>query len=273
MLMGNHGLYRNGATFGQLWTPAQLTTALWLDAADASTITLNGSTVSQWRDKSSNNRHADQTTAAIQPAYTTAGLNGLNTVSPNGSTTYLTFADKDFARNMNAISYFAIIRRTSGSATDGNIIGWSAGSSIFARANLYIGSGGLRPGGRRLDANPFQSMGLNYTVANTSLVAAIFDYANAQLYCGLNGQTNYTARFNGFQTEGSTSNTASVFAGIGWDGYPGNWFGGDIGEIVAFQSVLSLPDRQKLEGYLAWKWGLTANLPANHPFKNSRPTV
>ncbi len=49
------------------WTPAQLSTALWLDAADAGTITLNGSTVSQWNDKSGNGRNATQSTAANQP--------------------------------------------------------------------------------------------------------------------------------------------------------------------------------------------------------------
>lgn len=60
------------------WTPALLgaSLALWLDADDASTITLNGSNVSQWDDKSGNNRHASQATAANQPAYLTTGFNG-----------------------------------------------------------------------------------------------------------------------------------------------------------------------------------------------------
>ena len=31
-------------------------------------------------------------------------------------------------------------------------------------------------------------------------------------------------------------------------------------------------DRQQLEGYLAWKWGLEANLPVDHPYKNAAPT-
>jgi hypothetical protein len=30
---------------------------------------------------------------------------------------------------------------------------------------------------------------------------------------------------------------------------------------------------KKLEGYLAHKWGLTANLPVGHDFKNTAPTV
>jgi hypothetical protein len=28
---------------------------------------------------------------------------------------------------------------------------------------------------------------------------------------------------------------------------------------------------EKAEGYLAHKWGLTANLPSDHPFKNVSP--
>ena len=60
------------------WTPVELggNLALWLDADDAPTITLNGSTVSQWQDKSGNARHVSQATASVQPAYLANDLNG-----------------------------------------------------------------------------------------------------------------------------------------------------------------------------------------------------
>jgi hypothetical protein len=60
------------------WTPADLgaSLALWLDADDASTITLNGSNVAQWSDKSGNDRHATQATAANQPTYTASAYAG-----------------------------------------------------------------------------------------------------------------------------------------------------------------------------------------------------
>jgi hypothetical protein len=45
----------------------------------------------------------------------------------------------------------------------------------------------------------------------------------------------------------------------------------DIAEIVFYQSALSLSNREKIEGYLAWKWGLQANLPNDHPYKSSTP--
>lgn len=47
--------------------------ALWLDADDFSTITLNGSTVSQWRDKSGNGRHVSQNNASAQPEFAATG--------------------------------------------------------------------------------------------------------------------------------------------------------------------------------------------------------
>lgn len=58
----------------KLWRPDELggSLALWLDAEDVNTITLNGSNVTQWDDKSGNNYHATQAVATDQPLYTTS---------------------------------------------------------------------------------------------------------------------------------------------------------------------------------------------------------
>jgi hypothetical protein len=45
---------------------------------------------------------------------------------------------------------------------------------------------------------------------------------------------------------------------------------GRYAEIVLFSGA-SATDRQLIEGYLAWRWGLQANLPIGHPYKNSPP--
>lgn len=60
-----------GASARRQWTPAQLSTALWLDAADANTLTVSNLQVSQWNDKSGNGRNAVQATSASQPSYFT----------------------------------------------------------------------------------------------------------------------------------------------------------------------------------------------------------
>ena len=53
--------------------------ALWLDASDSGTITLDGSNnVSQWDDKSGENNHVTQATPGDRPLTGTRTLNGLN---------------------------------------------------------------------------------------------------------------------------------------------------------------------------------------------------
>jgi len=42
---------------------------------------------------------------------------------------------------------------------------------------------------------------------------------------------------------------------------------GRVGEILCFDSALSLKQRQIVEGYLASKWNLQSNLPINHPYR------
>ena len=50
-----------------------------------------------------------------------------------------------------------------------------------------------------------------------------------------------------------------------------NDFGGDLGELLIFTRQLTSTEEQKVQGYLAHKWGATAGLDANHPYKNVAP--
>ena len=51
----------------------------------------------------------------------------------------------------------------------------------------------------------------------------------------------------------------------------GNDFAGDIAEVVAYDRALSDGVRQKIEGYLAHKWGLVSDLSSSHSYKNTKP--
>ena len=48
---------------------------------------------------------------------------------------------------------------------------------------------------------------------------------------------------------------------------------GDIAEILVGGATLSTEDRQKIEGYLAHRYGLEGNLPSDHPYKSAAPTT
>jgi hypothetical protein len=76
---------------------------------------------------------------------------------------------------------------------------------------------------------------------------------------------------------GSTS-LASITAGtrtIGLGQRPANPglypFVGDLAAVAIVTTTLTVADRQRIEGYFAWEYGLVANLPANHPYKNDPP--
>jgi hypothetical protein len=46
---------------------------------------------------------------------------------------------------------------------------------------------------------------------------------------------------------------------------------GYIGEVITYSSVLSRYDRQSIEGYLAWKWGIQNDLALDHPYRTAPP--
>jgi hypothetical protein len=47
----------------------------------------------------------------------------------------------------------------------------------------------------------------------------------------------------------------------------------NLAEMIFLDYVPSVDDKQLMEGYLMWKWGLEANLPVGHPYKSAAPTT
>ena len=64
--------------------------AYWLDATDESTVTTVSGNVSEWRSKAGTSLTASQSTALNRPAYTTAGRNGRNVITFDGTNDFLT---------------------------------------------------------------------------------------------------------------------------------------------------------------------------------------
>jgi hypothetical protein len=60
---------------------------------------------------------------------------------------------------------------------------------------------------------------------------------------------------------------------IGDDSAVGNPLIGNRHEYIVLGHIATVAERQAIEGYLAWKWGLQAQLPATHPFAKSAPVI
>ena len=262
-LPSNHPYRYDGTLFGysRLWTPAEISTALWLDAADDSTITLNGSTVSQWRDKSRNGRHVNQPTASKQPTYTLAGQNGLNVLSFDGNQRSL-FASSSTINLLQPFSrFFAgqfLVKNNQSVVLDSD--------TNNTQCVFYNGE-----------------VGTSWVVANgiapnfSSYSYGTRDFLNHQHFHIVNGAESYWG-LDGSNPAGPLNGGPGTQAGIRighvrTELSPSYAFNGRVFEIVLVSGIINTQDRQKLEGYLAWKWGTVASLPSNHPYKNGAPTV
>ena len=74
------------------------------------------------------------------------------------------------------------------------------------------------------------------------------------------------------QTTSTAANLTNTETKLGSEsGQFGAW-SGNIFELVVGRGTLSDADRQRIEGYLSWKWGLEDNLPSDHPYKTFPPT-
>jgi hypothetical protein len=91
----------------------------------------------------------------------------------------------------------------------------------------------------------------------------------------------FTGASNTFYLNGTSGSTVSSSGNFGYSNYEvGGSFGeenlvplnGFIGELIHFNTALTTSQRQQVEGYLAWKWSLQNNLPANHPYKLFPPS-
>jgi hypothetical protein len=225
---------------GALWTPGVLAPQVWYDAADSATITLNGSTVSQWSDKSGNGFHAVQATAAAQPTYNATTYNNKPGLVFDGL--------DDILRTSSAIGVaganprtFVLVARGPGSPR-GPVLQVGTQALLQAFGRDYGGSVVLYHWASDL---PFSApaIGVNYQELMQSTGAVSSAYRNGSL-------------INSGSYALNTFNSRLYIGGRSLPDFSSASYGSIIfAEILVFLKVLSDTERQQLEGYLAWKWG------------------
>jgi hypothetical protein len=247
-----------------LWTPADITTALWLDAADASTITESSGAVSQWNDKSGNGRNATASSTE-RPTYSATSFNGNPGLTFNGTSNVMRAdalasslggEDTPFSCHV-VVNFSAGVFIGTGASASANPLH----SIISLDASSFFNSV------RRDLANNLASItGSNSASANL-LLGNVFTGTSATLY------RNAAQDATGTQNVGTLGTLDRFVIGALARTTVSNYATGTISEIIINASAVSTDTRQRTEGYLAHKWGLTANLPNDHPYKTAAPTV
>ena len=221
---------------------------LWLDAADASTLS-GGTEVSQWQDKSAAGNDAAQASTAARPEYDATGFGGLGSVRFDGND-YLQFASAQMLPD--GLTYFAVIETDNnqsgglGSAGNpsnpllGNTNGWVSnnfgvdGGSVTYKQwsdSWYTLNGG------DVDDSAGHVIGLTHDAASGA-IEIYADGATAAL-----GAYDYYEPTNAFDVLGSSMRLK-------------DFLDGEIGEVLVYDRVLSTAEQQQVQSYLAGKWGL-----------------
>jgi hypothetical protein len=231
---------------------------VWFDGADISTITTSGGTVTAWNDKTSN---AWAATTLIGSAPSTTTVNGLNAVSFPGSST-LTVSN--FITIGQARSVFFVFN-TSGS---GNYItgfdGRNSSTSSYGAWNQFYANGGElalyahTTGG---DTSILQALpsGGPISTGTPAIISLVQSAASTSSnFIGINGNTQSL----------TYSQLATTYPAGTSNYYIGNAFGiqATICEYIQYVGEVTSSQRQQIEGYLAWKWGLKSYFPSSHAF-------
>ena len=90
---------------------------------------------------------------------------------------------------------------------------------------------------------------------------------------GLTKNGDYNTIFTASASTNMTSSNGSIRMVLG-NNVDTSAYASDfvLAEFLTYNVVLADTDRQRVEGYLAHKWGTTGSLPANHPYKSEAPS-
>ncbi len=257
-------------------TPVMSGLISWLDANDAATMSLTGSSVTQWRDKSGNGNHVNQAASAAQPTYT-AGY------TPNGSAAIVFDGANDIMPYVQGptLTQFSLFIVWNQISVPG---GYGAGD----RYPLFIGSGDINAPGRYMaieigqhagaDPNVLDIIGgydndsratlagIAATGAVRTMSATSSNTADTQVW--LNGQAASMSTTGSPTAWNFTLGNASGDGPLGLGGL--NWPSQNavlynnvaISAVLIYDRVLTTNERRQTEDFLAAEYGVNVPEPA-----------
>ena len=221
-------------------TPVSGGLVAWFDAADASTVTTSGSTVTRWADRSGNGNHAVASKGTV--TYATAARNGRNVVRFDGSSTLLAPDSASLDVAGPGITIVVVYRASAVANT------WA----FVNKENTWeVGERGAGGGfTAAVQGGCWTWVGAQAAAANTWHTAT-FRYSPSWLF---------TIDSGGVVTAPSPCSSAIVPNGNGLTlGGRGNGatsaLTGDLAEVLIYDRALSDAENDQVRAYLTTKWG------------------
>lgn len=233
---------------------------LWY-AADKETSYSNGNSVTTITNFSVGTGGSNATPSSTGPTYATNTLNSLPVYRFNNNRCR-TVSDYSFGD----FTFYVVFRNDAGIDAYERLVDHDYIYGFWLGRNA--GTANSFGGGVKESSDPY-GVYVNATDGNWNIIGNQRDGTTHNVW----NNGNFTNKSSNTVT---SSATASARVGIG--GYADinstqqQATNIDIAELVFHKSALTLSGRQAIEGYLAHKWGLEANLPNGHPYKNAAPT-
>ena len=233
--------------------------ALWLDAADSTTITLSGANVAQINDKSGNGRNLPAVSGFANATVSSAFQNGLNVLNFSGNGLYRTAANSAVYPQD---AYVIVALKSLTAQVDVLGMGSTSSDSFNSLTFSEYTTSRWHNGSTNFNRTPNCVSPTNET--STGFLLIQWSIAN----------NNFLLRRNGIllvQTASYTYTIPSDFVfqiGYRLPSVAQANLSAYIGEVIVFSNALSDNQRQSVENYLSKKWSITisSSLPAIHPF-------
>jgi hypothetical protein len=232
----------------------------WWDASATSTLTLSGSQVSSWASRVGSATW-NQATSANRPSWSATGRNGLPALTTAGSPRNMTYTNNAgvFPTGTNTSHTILLGHLGAGGGVFRGILNW-ANTTGTGRYFGHNNSANVTFTAASAATDNFSNIGWS----NVDRIQSVLVTGTASTMHIDGGATTFT-RTATYNTAVNT--TANLFSSVANSFY---WIG-SIQDITTFNQALSTSDRQRVEGYLAAKWGLRAQLPSDHPYKSTTP--
>ena len=238
-----------------------MTLALWIDPDDSAQVTLSGTRVTTIADKSPAGNDVTEVS-------TSGPTLGVGVISGRDA---MTFSTGDYLTRVNAsltnmngpdATVFVVV-------TDDNVVNSFGG--IVAMTNA-----GFTSGWRLIKNTDFEGSFVSQT---PRMNAPDSDTAGEAKIIVM--QNDETRDYQWIGVDGSWIDAEAQTGTVVWDQDlrigvnlgSFHYTSGYIGEIIFNDAKLRSDDVQRMEGYLAHKWGNTTSLPAGHPFKGHAPDI
>jgi hypothetical protein len=241
------------------WDPSSITTRLWLDMDDQTTFTSSSGNVTAIADKSGNSYTFNAASGSTLTAVNTA-QNNKNILRFDGNSDATSYTSIGFSTTA-VHKWFFVVKVTASDNHDA-LVTFTKNNPTLQMIMFNMSGAGVFSG------DWYMNPGTNMTGNSTNLLnqwvmlSAEFDIPNGQATLALNAtEYNTNVAQSGLSTMGAGS--------VRLNDYQNN-ADSDWGEVVFVEDVTQA-NSDKIEGYLAHKWGLTADLPSNHPYKTSAP--